>query len=303
VIALIPIPKAKGEVTSIFGFSEPWFVILSDDDRQAFISNRGGGSVSIVDAKIDRETTSIDVGEQPLGMTYLDGELFVANNWSNTITVIDTLGGIARENIEISGMPAYLARHDGKLYITLQHKATGNLVAVMDAIGGHIEERIAVDQFPQGVAVDPLGRYLYVTNHDSNSLSWVDLGRGSSLLITVGPNPQGVAVSPSGDYVYTADATRVTRINAQKQIVENEFTVPGARFGWLVVVQLPDGMGDLVYATDTAGDRLWEWHPDSGESASVDVGVAPFGVAATKDGKTIFVCSSGSDQVQRLDVW
>jgi len=83
--------------------------------------------------------------------------------------------------------------------------------------------------------------------------------------------------------------------------VTKTFSQFNTRFGWIDVIQLPDNRGDLVYATDMKGSKVWVWHPDSGEFASVSVGVYPFGIATKHDGQKIYVCIAESNNVECLE--
>jgi YVTN family beta-propeller protein len=301
VVSLIPIPQLVGDIDSNFGFDTPWFITLSDDERQGCIVNRDGSFVSIVDTQINREIDTVEVGKMPLSAVYAGGELFVANSWDNTVSVINPLERKVIATIEVVGMPAYLAACRGKLYVTLQDNIAGNRVAVIDISARRVERQIPVGKFPHGVAVDEFCQSLWVANHDDDTLSWVNLGSGVGPLIPVGPNPQGVAVSPDGTSVYSADAGRISCIDARSGNVVEQFSQPGARFGWVAVVQLPDDKGDLVYATDTAGDKLWMWHPASGQYASISVGSRPFGLAVMKGRQRVYVCCAEANIVQWLE--
>lgn len=300
-ISLIPIPHFAGEVDSNFGFDTPWSIVLSDDEEYGFVVNRDGNFISVVDMQINREVDTIDVGKVPLGAAYADGELFVANSWDNTISIIDTFQRRVIKSIEVLCVPAYLTIHRGKLYATLQDDICGNQVAILDIDTRRIERRIAVGQFPYGVVVDPHDDVLYVSNYDGDSLSLIDLDTGIGSVILVGPNPQGVAISPDGRYVYTADAGRISRVDTRNRAVVDRFSQPDSRFGCVAVAQLPGDNGDLVYATDTAEDLVWMWHPASGKAASVRVGSDPFGIAVTQDGQKIYVCIAEGNQVQWLE--
>lgn len=299
-IAMIPIPASVGEVRAGFGFDTPWAVTLSDDSSRAFIVNRDGGFISVIDTNTNSVIGSITVGQMPLGLVYANDRLFVANSWDNTISVINPNSYDVITTIPVSGKPAYITACKGKLYVTLQDNISGNQVAVIDISTRLVERRISVGKYPYGIAIDPSCKYLYVANYDGDSLSLIDLATNLETLIPVGPNPQGVAVSPDGRNVYTADAGRISRIDVNNRVVTKIFSQPNTRFGWIDVIQLPDNRGDLVYATDMKGSKVWIWHPDSGEFAAVNVGVYPFGIA-TNNGQKIYVCIAESSQVEWLE--
>lgn len=63
---------------------------------------------------------------------------------------------------------------------------------------------------PLSVAVDPNGKFVFVTNQGDNTLSVYALGSGGDLTaisgspFAVANQPQGVTVDPSGKFAYVA---------------------------------------------------------------------------------------------------
>jgi len=257
-----------------------------------------------VDTDSNAVLGTVEVGTEPLGAVYADGELFVANNKSNTISIIDPLQRKVTKTMDVSALPAYLAACDGKLYATLQDNISGNRVAVIN-IGRKVEHPIDVGKLPMGVAVALRCQSLYVANHDNDTISLINPITRGGPLVAVGPNPQGVAVSDDGTYVYVACAGIISCVDAHNGSVVDKFSFsqPGVRFGWVAVVQLPDGKGDLVYATGyTANeDKVWMWHPQSGQYDSINVASRPFGLAVMNGGQRVYVCCAEGNVVQWLE--
>ena len=303
-IALIPIPQLAGEVISDMGFNVPWFVSFNSDESQAFVTNKNSDFVSIIDTRIDREIVTVDTGKMPLGAVYAGDKLFVANAWSKNISIIDPLQQKAVGVLEDLDSPAYMTTDGEKLYVTLQDNIAGNRIAVLKIENNNLslDRFILAGKFPHGIAIDKIEGNLYVANYDRDNVSKINIATGESILIPVGPSPQGIAISPSGEYVYTAEEEGISQIDARKGFVVNRFLQSGSRFGWVAVVQLPDNKGDLVYATDTANSKLWIWCPGTKATASVNVGISPFGLAVTKDGLKIYVCCSEANKVQYLEI-
>jgi DNA-binding beta-propeller fold protein YncE len=65
---------------------------------------------------------------------------------------------------------------------------------------------------PEGVAVDPTGKFVYVTNYGSDNVSAYTIDTHRGLLtevegspFTAGEGPQGVAIDPTGKFVYVTN--------------------------------------------------------------------------------------------------
>lgn len=65
---------------------------------------------------------------------------------------------------------------------------------------------------PEGVAIDPTGKFVYVTNYSSDNVSAYTIDARTGLLTEVagspfkaGQGPQGVAIDPTGEFVYVTN--------------------------------------------------------------------------------------------------
>jgi len=92
-------------------------------------------------------------------------------------------------------------------YIT---NSDSNNVSVIDTSTNTVLTTVGVGSFPGGVAVNPAGTRLYVTNFFpfENSVSVIDTTTNTVLTtVAVGRDPMGVAVNPAGTRVYVANFT------------------------------------------------------------------------------------------------
>jgi DNA-binding beta-propeller fold protein YncE len=68
---------------------------------------------------------------------------------------------------------------------------------------------VAAGSGAQSLAVDPLGRYVYVANGAGNNVSQYTIGANGALTpmstVAAGTGPQSIAVDPSGVFVYVAN--------------------------------------------------------------------------------------------------
>ncbi|HEU5340046.1 lactonase family protein [Edaphobacter sp.] len=117
---------------------------------------------------------------------------------------------------------------------------------------------VATGFFPQGIAVDPSGRFVYTANSDDNSVSMFRVDQVTGLLTPTSPatvaagwSPSGVTIHPSGKFAYVTN--------------EDDSTVS-------------------MYTIDPDTGVLTPMKP-----ASVATAGSPFGIAISPSGKFAYV--------------
>ncbi|RKT51809.1 YncE family protein [Saccharothrix australiensis] len=172
--------------------------------------------------------------------------VYVVNGWSGTITAVDPGAGVVDRIQTRARLAQAVLRPDGKrLYVT-----GGNAVAVIDPVRFRMVATVEVGSQPQGIAVTPDGRELYVANTQDGTVSVVDTKSATAITtIRVGGLPQQVAVSRDGRHAYVSS------------------------------LELPDKQGTLS-AIDTA-TRQVRWTAPVGKGAG--------SVAVTPDGGRVYV--------------
>jgi YVTN family beta-propeller protein len=150
---------------------------------------------------------------------------------------------------------------------------------------------IPVDSSPQGIARTPDGRFLYVANGGSGTVSVIDLARytvAKSLL--VGQNPRWVAISPIGDRVYVSNVYgySVSVIDVTKQAVIGEIKGVNCPEGLAVS---PDGTRLYVASQCGAGhDPLFVFDTKTNRLVAQIRGLAVgTAVVVSRDGKKVYV--------------
>ncbi|HNW38709.1 MAG TPA: hypothetical protein PKJ75_07635, partial [Methanosarcina vacuolata] len=71
------------------------------------VANRGGGTVSVIDAATNKVTATVNVGSYPLGVSVTsDGtKVYVANSGSNSVSVIDTATNKVTATVPVGSKP------------------------------------------------------------------------------------------------------------------------------------------------------------------------------------------------------
>ena len=162
-----------------------------------------------------------------------------------------------------------------------------NTVSVIDTATNALTATIPVGSNPWGVAVNPAGSLVYVTNHASDTVSVINAATNAvAATVPVGRNPVGVAVNPAGSRVYVANwsANSVSVIDtASNAVIATIATVTPVGIAINsagTFVYVANSSNDTVSVISTATNRL---------SATIPVGTHPYGVAINPAGTFVYV--------------
>ena len=137
----------------------------------------------------------------------------------------------------------------------------------------------------------------YVTNINTNTVSVINTEMNTEITtVPVGSRPIALAVTPDGTQVYVANQNSgsVSVINT----ATNNVTTIAVGIG-------PSGVainGTLVYVTNQGSDTVSVIDTTNNTViATIPVGVAPFGVAVSRDGTRVYVTNLVSNSVSVID--
>lgn len=155
--------------------------------------------------------------------------------------------------------------------------------------------------------------FAYITNQGSHDVSVIDLASQTVVAtVPVGRSPAGVVASSRAGRVFVSnpDSKTISVIDMRAQQVVKTLAAGDGPVG---IDAAPDG--SRVYAADWYGDRLLVFdaqaapqvsaqsNPDNTAFiASIKVGKAPAGVAASDRAGTVFVAERDDDSVALVDV-
>jgi len=211
---------SQGVVDQVFVQNVPLQVVLSPAESEAYVSNFGSDTVSVVDLPGFKVARNIGVGQQPRALALSpNGSLLYVGNNGGGVSVIDLS---ARELLRTVQTPEDPWRPgnacpvrdlaitpDGqKVYLALEYGGLGRLDA-----GGKEVSMVSDTKCPEGVAVTPDGRRLYVsyqckgppggsTGHDA--IGVFDVEKDELVDVIKGPPNVGgaIAISPDGAQVW-----------------------------------------------------------------------------------------------------
>ncbi len=191
--------SVKGAIELADGKALPHMMVVSLDERVAYVANSGNGTVSVIDLETKKETKAISIGGVPMGMALTaDGQtLFATNRTANGVAVIDTATGKVKRIIEISGQPvrAALTPDERLLLVTLID--SGEL-AVVDARELTLVRRLPVGQRVEGLLIDAAGEHVYAAAQADNKVVKISLRDWKQVLeIKAGERPDPLLLVPS----------------------------------------------------------------------------------------------------------
>ncbi len=294
------------ETISVGG--SPTGVAMNAIGDYVYVTNLADDTVSIISIPFYAEVTRIPVGDGPFGVVVSsDGEyVYVTNSLDDTVSIIR--GTSVIETIAVGDNPLGVAVTPNGRYVFVANNGdnTVTLISTQDDEGNEeftIEETIDAEDLelmegPYGVAINPYGDYVYVTNNVSDTVSVIYTST-HSITSTIdveddglGEGPLGVAVDPSGSYVYVANnsSNTLSVISASSFAVET--TVDVGAGPWGVGVR---NSGDFVYVTnrlDNTVSVISAEFDEYGEISvtvtdTVNVGTNPTGLGRFTGGGTV----------------
>ncbi len=245
----------------------PEGVAFNPDGRRVYLANRGSGTVSM----INTETRQVMV-TTPLGS-------------GNALTV----QGVA---VSPDGRRIYADYYDtaaGTRGVSILHAATNSVIDQIPLGSGYPAPQ---GPNPQGIALSPDGRTLYVANnYDGGAVKVIDLAskqERTSLALGAGAVPRGVAPAPDGSRAYLAFAgpNVVKVLDLATLSVTASIPVDGGPAG---IAVSPDG--SRVYVANELGDSVSVIDAAANQVTLTLTGVfsGPFGIAISPDGSRLYV--------------
>jgi len=185
-----------------------------------FVSNERSGDVTIIDGTNWAVIATVAVGKRPRGIhPSPDGK-----------RVYVTLSGTplaAPPQLDAHGNPILKKGADDDDTDEGSDKSADG-IGVLDVTGLKLEAQLASGSDPEEFAVSRDGKYLYVSNEDTKSVSVVKIATGKvEHIIPVTQDAEGVGITPDGTqfYVTCETAGDVFAVNASSYAIVGRFKV------------------------------------------------------------------------------
>lgn len=253
----------------------------------AYLTCNSDDIVEVVDTSLNTVIDVVPVGSDPLGIAVTPDKKFayVANSGSNNVSVIATSTNTVIDTISTGGSPTAIAITPSGRFVYVTN-TSGNSVTVIRTFDNKVITTIPVQVAPEGIAITPNNDFVYVTNKLSNSVSVIRVVDNTVIKTILGvPSPKGIAVAPDGTRVYVANAAELTVITTNTNSI---FTIVPAVNGSFDVAVTPDSA--FVYISSSLLPIVTVIRAaDFFTVAFIDVGGTSRGIAATLDGRFVFV--------------
>ncbi len=190
----------------------PKYVATTPDNKYILTTNWCSGDLSIVDNRKSKEIKRIDLGRYPRGIVVSSDSKFawatvMGERWIAKINLktfeVDTL--------KVPGKgPRHICIEDSTLYISLNRSKK---VVKMNAYTGEVIKKKGTGKAPRSMVLSPDGRYLYVVNYFSNTMSKYrtrDMRRLQR--VKTGVHPIGITYDPVNHNVWVACYRGVIKI-------------------------------------------------------------------------------------------
>lgn len=274
--------------------------------QYAYISTFSG--ISVISTATNTVTATVKVGSHNYGVAVNPAgtRVYLANWDYSNVAVIDTATNAVAAVVSVGKNPTGVAVNPAGtyVYVTNQGDSSGapastvGSVSVINTATNTVTATVNVGGPRGGIAVDPTGTYVYVTNN--NSVSVINVATSAiAATVSVGNEPIGVAVNPAGTYVYVANSgsNTVSVINA----ATNTLTA-GLRVGSEPAGVAVSPAGTRVYVTNQGDNSVSVIDAATNTvTATVSVGSGPYGVAVNAAGTYVYVANRGGTSVSVID--
>ena len=128
-------------------------IAFTDGDRYAFVTNRDGGTVTVIDVQSLEKLGDVETGPKPMSVAYspLGSAIYVTDADAGTISVIDPETREVRATIEAEpGLGPLRFTSDGRWGMAVN--ATTDTIFVIDSSGDQLAHAISVGKQPYQVS-------------------------------------------------------------------------------------------------------------------------------------------------------
>lgn len=202
--ACVPNPPGRpGRIFDTVTVPSPWGVAVRDDGLTFFTEPFNSG-VGVTSTRTRTVNAFIPTGPIPTGIAFSpDGSTAYVANQSGDVSVLDAATQTKVGSISIPNPLAVHVSPDGtQLFVA----TGGTSVYIVDIASQQVTKTVSVGFAPNGFAVDPDGRILYVSSFIGGSVTEIDMFTGTALrTFFVGGTPQELATNRKGTHLYVAN--------------------------------------------------------------------------------------------------
>lgn len=254
-LAVVDIAKGK-TISMITGLKDVRSIALVDGRDLGFTSNRGDGTVGVIDLKANRLRRKIVDGRGPDAIIYDSAAalVYVANHEGRSGTFIDPVTEKITSTVPLGGLAEY-AQADPATGLVFQNLEDKNEVVVVDP-----RKKAVVARYPTAPGKEPTGLALDAVSHrlfcvcGNDRLVVIDLSDGAvKAVIPIGSGVDSVAYDPALHRIYTANGDSGTMTVIRQLSPDN----------YEVIENVRTHKGAHALAVDPADHRIYLVHGNS----------------------------------------
>lgn len=282
----------------------PYFIKRSGNDHgMLWVANSGDNTVSCIDRINDTTIGTYPVGPNPSRTAVdLDGNCWVGSRGDGTVYFVTTEGK-TRKYEGFNAARGVALDRDGNVWIA---NSGNNSIQRIKVETDEVSEQLVL---PDAV-------YLYGALVDSNGFLWIADQTGSKMYkydTSKFPDPSAyTTVVCAGLYGFTIDMNDkvwvaglsvpvLIQIDAEKAVIEEEYTIPAEMFGGRVCAVTSDIKGRIWVTNDDAASVL-RFDPETEEFDKFEIsGSWPHGLGSGDDGY-VFSVNNSSNSVSKIDI-
>jgi DNA-binding beta-propeller fold protein YncE len=308
------------------GFT-PTTAVASPSAEFIAVVNTSAGNVAILNAlDYSAYTSPLATGVSPVDAAFTnDGNYLFVANASGSLTIIrvsfdpnsSTYNFIPEPSLTIPGSPARIAvsDDDNYIFVSVNNNGVGNLVVISN--GGNsqfsIKQTITIGHSPGGIATDPSGVHVYVTNALDNTVSVIGYSSINDAFVFARnitgllSNPVDVAVAdPLGQTLLVVCAVTNTLVvvdyDDQGSSPRQELTLGNAPAR---IVTTKDRAYAFVTNTQSNTTSLVSCYNGTGNCSILESGLKtgnrPGGLSVAYDDTAVYV-SNDDNSITQLDL-
>ena len=252
-----------GELARLPTGRMPHEIAISPDGSQAAVVAYGAASIDVFDVGTIRHLRRIDLSpnQGPHGLAWLrDGRLVATTERSRTLTIVDTKAGDKVSAVPTGHEGSHMVAVSGDLSRAYTANIPAGTVTVIDLDARRKLHDIAVGGRPEGIALTPDGRTLWVGDLEGARVQAYDTGSFERLAeVKTGPVPIRVLASADGKWIVTSNlgSGSLSIIDARTRKHVRDVPVSGSKEAGQVTI-LFSADGKKIYAAETGRDAVAE---------------------------------------------
>lgn len=288
-------PTESAVIATIPVGSEPWDIVVNPATHRIYVTNRGSGTVSVIDGATNTVIATIPVGWDPMYMAVNPNtnRVYVSGNGSSSLSVIDGAANTVIATLEYFYSPEGVAVDTERNRIYLVHN--GNQLSVIDGASNTVIGALDTGTWNHHVSINAATNRAYVSRDGPSRISVMDLATNSKI----------AEINYYGTLAVDADTNRIYIENLDAATVE---VIDGATNNTIASIAREAGMG--IPAVNPSANCLFVPNSDYNSVSIIDttsntvvetlrigLGVAPLAAAVDPEVRLAYVTNRGSNTV------